>query len=153
MVFADYLGIYGNTVVLDHGLGVFSLYGHLSTHRRAAGPDRCRRARSLGQTGETGLAGGDHLHFSIMLRGVHVDPVEWWDPQWMRDHLSDQLASLPAAKPAAATASAPQPAPAPAQRRRRSGGAWRKPSPDRASRPASACSPSGTCPPTPTSRR
>jgi murein DD-endopeptidase MepM/ murein hydrolase activator NlpD len=100
VVFADYLGIYGNTVVVDHGFGVFSLYGHLSSI--GVQPGQQVRARdSLGQTGETGLAGGDHLHFSIMLRGVHVDPVEWWDPLWMRDHIAARLASLPAAPPAA----------------------------------------------------
>ena len=79
VVFADYLGIYGNTVVVDHGLGVFSLYGHLSSIGVQPG-QLVHAGDSLGQTGDTGLAGGDHLHFSIMLRGVHVDPVEWWDP-------------------------------------------------------------------------
>jgi murein DD-endopeptidase MepM/ murein hydrolase activator NlpD len=110
VVFADYLGIYGNTVVLDHGLGVFSLYGHLSSIGVQQGQP-VHAGDALGQTGETGLAGGDHLHFSIMLRGVHVDPVEWWDPLWMRDHVAARLSSLPAAPPAALAqpaAAAPQ---------------------------------------------
>jgi len=111
--FAGYLGIYGDTVVIDHGLGIASLYGHLSSIGVKEG-QKVQAGEIIGQTGETGLAGGDHLHFSILLRGVQVDPVEWWDPKWIREHLSDQLASLPAAKPATATASAPQPAPAPA---------------------------------------
>ena len=122
VVFAGYLGIYGNTVVIDHGLGIFSLYGHLSSDRRQSRDRRCRRARSIGQTGETGLAGGDHLHFSILLRGVQVDPVEWWDPQWMREHLADQLerACRPRSRrPPPSGASAGTRA---RQRRRRSGG-------------------------------
>ena len=94
VVFAGNLGIYGNTVVLDHGLGVFSLYGHLSTHRRASGAG-VQAGETLGQTGETGLAGGDHLHFSIMLDGIHVDPVEWWDPNWLRDHVTAKLRLFP----------------------------------------------------------
>jgi len=61
-----------------------------------------KAGETLGQTGDTGLAGGDHLHFSIMLHGVHVDPVEWWDPLWMRDHVAAGLNSLPHAQPAAA---------------------------------------------------
>jgi murein DD-endopeptidase MepM/ murein hydrolase activator NlpD len=60
----------------------------------------------IGQTGETGLAGGDHLHFSIMLRGTHIDPVEWWDPLWIRDHVTAPLASLPAAPPTATAGTA-----------------------------------------------
>lgn len=106
VVFADYLGIYGNTVVLDHGLGVFSLYGHLSAIGVQPG-QVVHAGESLGQTGDTGLAAGDHLHFSIMLRGVHVDPVEWWDPLWLRDHISAGLGSMPRAQQAAAESPPP----------------------------------------------
>jgi murein DD-endopeptidase MepM/ murein hydrolase activator NlpD len=94
VVYADNLGIYGNTVILDHGLGIFSLYGHLSAVVVKPG-ERVKMAQSLGQSGETGLAGGDHLHFSILLQGVHVDPVEWWDPHWLRDHVTPKLAMFP----------------------------------------------------------
>jgi len=96
VVFADNLGIYGNTVVLDHGLGMFSLYGHLSSIAVRVG-ETVAVKQSLGQTGETGLAAGDHLHFSIMLHGVHVDPVEWWDGHWLRDHVTNKLALFPRA--------------------------------------------------------
>jgi len=96
VVFAAALGIYGNTVIVDHGLGIFSLYGHLSTIAVQPG-ERVRTAQSLGQTGETGLAAGDHLHFSIVLHGVHVDPVEWWDPHWLRDHVTPKLTLFPRA--------------------------------------------------------
>jgi murein DD-endopeptidase MepM/ murein hydrolase activator NlpD len=109
VTFAGYLGIYGDTVVIDHGFGVSSLYGHLSSIGVKEG-QQVQVGEIIGQTGETGLAGGDHLHFSILLRGTHVDPVEWWDPQWMRDHVSAKLALLPAAAPAAATAPAAPPA-------------------------------------------
>jgi murein DD-endopeptidase MepM/ murein hydrolase activator NlpD len=106
VLFAGYLGIYGDTVVIDHGLGISSLYGHLSSIGVKEG-QHVAAGEIIGQTGETGLAGGDHLHFSILLRGVQVDPVEWWDPKWMREHLADQLASQPAAKPVEAAAAAP----------------------------------------------
>ena len=105
VVFAGSLGIYGNTVILDHGLGIFSLYGHLSTFAVTQG-DRATATQTLGQTGETGLAGGDHLHFSIMLHGVHVDPVEWWDAHWLRDHITPKLTLFP---PAAAAAAGTEP--------------------------------------------
>jgi peptidase M23-like protein len=101
VVFAGILGIYGNAVILDHGLGIYSLYGHLSSLAVQAG-DRVKTAQSLGQTGETGLAGGDHLHFSIMLHGVHVDPVEWWDAHWLHDHVTPKLAMFPRSVGAAA---------------------------------------------------
>jgi murein DD-endopeptidase MepM/ murein hydrolase activator NlpD len=100
VVLTEPLGIYGNTVVLDHGLGVFSLYGHLSTIAVQSGQS-VRTGDVLGQSGETGLAGGDHLHFSIVVWGDHVDPVEWWDPQWIRDHVASKLEMFPVAEAAA----------------------------------------------------
>ena len=96
VVFAENLGIYGNAVILDHGLGIYSLYGHLSSFAVKEG-DLVAVGQTLGQTGETGLAGGDHLHFSIMLHGVHVDPVEWWDPHWLHDHVIPKLTMFPRA--------------------------------------------------------
>lgn len=96
VVFADYLGIYGNAVIIDHGLGIFSLYGHLSASTVTPGQE-VQRGDTIGRTGETGLAGGDHLHFSVMLYGVHVDPVEWWDGKWIRDHVTAKLEQYPRA--------------------------------------------------------
>ena len=96
VVFGGPLGIYGNAVILDHGLGVFTLYGHLSEVGVTAGA-RVGRGDTIGKTGDTGLAGGDHLHFSTMIHGVHVDPVEWWDAHWMHDHVEARLAEYPRA--------------------------------------------------------
>ena len=86
VIFADYLGIYGNAVVVDHGLGVQSLYGHMSTIdvKEAA---TVEKGQTLGRTGTTGLAGGDHLHFTMLVNGVMVSPVEWWDPHWLEDRV------------------------------------------------------------------
>jgi murein DD-endopeptidase MepM/ murein hydrolase activator NlpD len=82
VVFADYLGIYGNMVMVDHGQGVFSLYSHLSQINVAPG-DRVNKKTVLGLTGTTGMAGGDHLHFSMLINGVFVTPKEWWDQHWV----------------------------------------------------------------------
>jgi murein DD-endopeptidase MepM/ murein hydrolase activator NlpD len=90
VVFADYLGIYGNCVILDHGLGLFSLYGHLSAIDVEQGQE-VSRGQTLGRTGQTGLAGGDHLHYSMIVQGVQVTPMEWWDPKWVQLHLLDKL--------------------------------------------------------------
>jgi len=90
VVFADYLGIYGNCVILDHGLGLFSLYGHLSRIDVKNGQS-VSKGQTLGRTGTTGLAVGDHLHFSILLRGVQVTPLEWWDPKWVREHVLQRM--------------------------------------------------------------
>jgi murein DD-endopeptidase MepM/ murein hydrolase activator NlpD len=86
VVFADFLGIYGNCVIVDHGLGVQSLYAHLSTIGSKVG-DTVTKGQELGRTGATGLAGGDHLHFTILLQGVPVNPVEWWDQHWLQDRV------------------------------------------------------------------
>jgi peptidase M23-like protein len=86
VLYANDLGIYGNCIILDHGLGIFSLYGHLSTMDVKEG-DTVEKGQVLGRTGVTGLAGGDHLHFTMLVNGVAVNPVEWWDPHWMEDRV------------------------------------------------------------------
>jgi hypothetical protein len=86
VVYAGDLGIYGNCVIVDHGLGVQSLYGHLSSMDVKDG-DRVTKAQPLGRSGMTGLAAGDHLHFTMLLNGRPVNPVEWWDPKWMQDRV------------------------------------------------------------------
>lgn len=90
VVMARFLGIYGNVVVIDHGYGLMSLYGHLSSFEVAVG-DRVERGQTLGRTGQTGLAGGDHLHFGVFLHGVATDPVEWLDEDWIRNRLLAKL--------------------------------------------------------------
>jgi len=80
--YADYLGIYGNMVLIDHGQGVFSLYSHLSQINVSPG-DSVDKKSALGLTGTTGMAGGDHLHFSMLIHGTFVTPKEWWDLHWI----------------------------------------------------------------------
>ena len=86
VVLATFLGIYGNCVVIDHGLGVQSLYGHLSQIDVKEG-DTVEKDQTIGRTGATGLAGGDHLHFTLLINGVAVNPIELWDPHWMEDRV------------------------------------------------------------------
>jgi murein DD-endopeptidase MepM/ murein hydrolase activator NlpD len=92
VVFAGPLTIYGNTVVVDHGLGLQTLYAHLSSLEVKAG-DRVTRGQELGRSGATGLALGDHLHYEVLVHGVSVTPVEWWDGRWIRDRLARPLAA------------------------------------------------------------
>ncbi len=90
VLYADYLGIYGDAVVIDHGYGLMSLYGHLSEISVKKG-DTVTRAQTIGRTGATGLALGDHLHFTMMLHGLPVTPLEWWDGHWIQDRLANKL--------------------------------------------------------------
>jgi murein DD-endopeptidase MepM/ murein hydrolase activator NlpD len=90
VAFTGDLGIYGNTVIIDHGLGLFTLYGHLSAIDVKEGETVGKR-QILGKTGETGLAAGDHLHFGVYLDGVAVLPVEWWDQKWINDNVVPKL--------------------------------------------------------------
>jgi murein DD-endopeptidase MepM/ murein hydrolase activator NlpD len=89
VVFADYLGIYGNCVVVDHGLGLQTLYAHLSTISASVG-DQVDKGQIIGRTGATGMAGGDHLHYGVVIAGVPVNPVEWWDPNWIKHNFSNK---------------------------------------------------------------
>ncbi|MGH7824510.1 MAG: M23 family metallopeptidase, partial [Candidatus Binatia bacterium] len=100
--FVGDLGIYGNTIIVDHGLGLATLYSHLSSIDVKAG-DQIKKQQILGKTGETGLAAGDHLHFGVYLHGVPVLPLEWWDAKWIKDNvqakLDPSMGSDPEAKP------------------------------------------------------
>jgi murein DD-endopeptidase MepM/ murein hydrolase activator NlpD len=87
---ASWLGIYGNCVILDHGMGIQSLYGHLSSFDVGVG-DKVTRAQTIGRSGMTGLAGGDHLHFTMLVGGRMVNPVDWWDPHWIADRVERKL--------------------------------------------------------------
>jgi murein DD-endopeptidase MepM/ murein hydrolase activator NlpD len=90
VVLAQYFGIYGNTVVIDHGYGILSLYGHLSSIGVQAGA-MVERGQEIGRSGATGLAGGDHLHFTVIDQDVQVDAREWWDPHWIEDRIMRKL--------------------------------------------------------------
>ncbi|HMD34243.1 MAG TPA: M23 family metallopeptidase [Vicinamibacterales bacterium] len=88
---ASWLGIYGNCVIIDHGMGVASLYGHLMSFDVKVG-DRVTRGQQIGRSDSTGLAGGDHLHFTMLVGGRMVNPVEWWDSHWISDRVNRKLA-------------------------------------------------------------
>jgi murein DD-endopeptidase MepM/ murein hydrolase activator NlpD len=98
VVFADFLGIYGNCVIIDHGLGVQSLYAHLSTIGVKDG-ETVTKGQEIGRTGSTGLAGGDHLHFTLLLQGTPVNPVEWWDQHWLQDRVLRKISEAGGAPP------------------------------------------------------
>lgn len=90
VVHAGYLGIYGNCVIVDHGMGLQSLYAHLSSIGTSVG-QTVERGAELGRTGITGLAGGDHLHYTMLLQGQSINPVEWWDQHWIDDRILRKL--------------------------------------------------------------
>jgi murein DD-endopeptidase MepM/ murein hydrolase activator NlpD len=93
VVFAERNGIYGLAVVLDHGQGLATLYGHLNAAQVTLNQE-VNKGDIIGYTGQTGLAGGDHLHFGVMLNGVAVNPIEWWDGHWINDNITKKLALL-----------------------------------------------------------
>ena len=90
VAFADSLGIYGLTVILDHGQGLMTLYSHLSEFAVREG-DTVSKGQALGKTGTTGMAGGDHLHFGVLVSGLPVEPIEWWDAAWIENRILNQL--------------------------------------------------------------
>ncbi|OGK87968.1 MAG: hypothetical protein A2X52_13610 [Candidatus Rokubacteria bacterium GWC2_70_16] len=119
VVFAGPLTIYGNTVVVDHGLGLMTLYAHLSAMSVKEG-EEVQKGQEIGRTGATGLALGDHLHYEVLIHGISVTPLEWWDARWIRDHIGKPLreanvALLEADQPAPDSEERP---PAPARTRR-----------------------------------
>ncbi len=95
VIFAGFLGIYGNTIIIDHGYGLMSLYGHLAEFKVKKG-DTVKKGQIIGFTDTTGLAFGDHLHYEMMIYGIPVNPIEWWDKNWIKNNI------LPALQPSGA---------------------------------------------------
>jgi murein DD-endopeptidase MepM/ murein hydrolase activator NlpD len=90
VVYAAPLGIYGNCIVVDHGYGLQTIYGHLSQIAVHEG-DLVKRGQVMGTSGQTGMAGGDHIHFAMQLEGIQIDPKEWWDSHWIKDHVAKRV--------------------------------------------------------------
>jgi murein DD-endopeptidase MepM/ murein hydrolase activator NlpD len=90
VVWASDLGIYGNCIVLDHGYALQSIYGHLREIDVKVG-DLIKKGQKMGIAGQTGLAGGVHVHFSMQIDGVQINPLEWWDEHWIKDRILSKL--------------------------------------------------------------
>lgn len=88
VVYASHNGIYGNMPLIDHGLGLYSLYGHCSELLVSEG-DEINIGQAIAKTGVSGLALGDHLHFGILVQGIEVRPVEWFDQSWIRKNVDN----------------------------------------------------------------
>lgn len=118
VVFADFLGIYGNVVIIDHGYGLQSLYSHLSEMFVERGK-KIQRGDILGRTGNSGMAVGDHLHFGVLVSGLEVSPTEWLDPHWIKDNVADRLNEAGLDKKFFSKEPEPEPKPQPKGGRRR----------------------------------
>ena len=88
VVYANENGIYGNMPMIDHGLGLYSLYGHCSQLLVKEG-DEVTAGQVIAKTGMSGLALGDHLHFGILVQGIEVRPIEWFDGKWIQTNITD----------------------------------------------------------------
>jgi len=90
VIFKDYLGIYGNTAIIDHGYGISTLYAHASKLNIELN-DEIYTNQLIANTGSTGAVFGDHLHFGVLIQGIEVNPLEWMDKKWMRDNVTKIL--------------------------------------------------------------
>jgi hypothetical protein len=109
VLLADYFGIYGNTIVIDHGYGLLTVYGHLASFAVKAG-ESVKSGQLIAQSDSTGLAAGDHLHFSVILQGEQVDAREWWDGHWIQDRILSKMREFggePAGEPASSATPSP----------------------------------------------
>ncbi|MGI8959414.1 MAG: M23 family metallopeptidase [Bryobacteraceae bacterium] len=99
VIYADHLGIYGNCVILDHGYTLQTLYGHMSKISAKVG-DTIQKGQQIGVSGSTGMAFGDHVHFSMLIAGIQVNPIEWWDEHWIHDRILSKIGPHEPSSPA-----------------------------------------------------
>lgn len=92
VIFAKPNGIYGNLPIIDHGFGLYTLYGHCS-ELHVQEKDRVVSQQEIAKTGMSGYAMGDHLHFGILVQGIEVRPEEWMDSKWIADNITNVIDS------------------------------------------------------------
>ena len=90
VVFIGTLGLLGNTIVIDHGFGLATVYGHLSNVGVQRGAS-VQRGQEIGSTGNTGFAQSEEVYFETRVHGVPVSPNEWWDQSWVTDHIDNKV--------------------------------------------------------------
>ena len=76
VVVSDRWDVRGNAVVIDHGLGIYSGYYHMSQRLVEVG-QAVAKGQAIGLVGATGLVTGPHLHWDMMAQGAHTDPLGW----------------------------------------------------------------------------
>jgi len=91
--FTGKLGIYGNAVIVDHGFGVSTVYGHLSAIDTHVGSSVTTET-VIGLSGDSGLVTGGRLYLAVLVQGYPVSPMEWMDKNWVRDHIINKLADV-----------------------------------------------------------
>jgi murein DD-endopeptidase MepM/ murein hydrolase activator NlpD len=90
VIFKGYLGIYGDTAIIDHGLGLGTLYAHTSSINVEVN-DEVKAGQHIANTGSTGAVFGDHLHFGVLVQGIEVNPNEWLDYTWMKTNVTKTI--------------------------------------------------------------
>jgi murein DD-endopeptidase MepM/ murein hydrolase activator NlpD len=90
VIFNDYLGLYGNAIIIDHGLGLATLYAHTSSQDVEVG-EMVNNNQKIANTGATGAVFGDHLHFGVLVQGIEVNPIEWMDRNWIKVRIDNIL--------------------------------------------------------------
>jgi len=76
VAYADYMNGYGRTVILDHGHGVTTLYGHLSSFAVMNGQE-IHRGDIVGHVGQSGRSTGPHLHYEVRINDTPVNPYKY----------------------------------------------------------------------------
>ena len=92
VIFSDNIGVYGRVIGIDHGLGVFTTYGHLDSAAVSSG-DMVEAGQLIGYAGESGFAVAGGVHFEVWVQSVPVNPREWWDKNWYYSHFTDKIAA------------------------------------------------------------
>lgn len=87
VIFNEYLGIYGNAIIIDHGFGIGSLYAH-TNRTNVELNQKVKAGAYIANTGSTGAVFGDHLHFGILVQGIEVNPDEWLSRYWIRENVT-----------------------------------------------------------------
>lgn len=90
VIFNEYLGIYGETIIIDHKFGLATLYAHTSRSVVEVN-ENVKAGQYIANTGSSGAVFGDHLHFGVLIQGIEVNPSEWLSRYWVRENITKTI--------------------------------------------------------------
>lgn len=90
LIYVGDLGLYGKSVIVDHGFGLATVYGYLDSTSAEIDAE-VKAGTVLGKAGVSGFSEAPGFLYEVRIHGIPVRPIEWWDARWVHDHIRRKI--------------------------------------------------------------